>query len=250
MIRLPRQAAPARSHWTRSRMLGVLLCVAAAPGCYRQAPQPGEESRVFVVSGFEPFAGRTQNASQVMARMVPDLDLRFQCVDVPVVWGAPERMLRALPAVPPVWVAFGEGTPGFEIESVALNRRRDLPDNLGNRPPTPEISPGADSRLTAAANLDAVAATLTRRGFPTTVSSDAGGFLCEEMLYVLLRENQRPGSHLRRVVFVHVPVLGATVAPAAPGSSLSRTVDAGYLREFGEALVAELAAAGWLPPDG
>ena len=233
-----------------SRTFVVLLCVAAATGCFRPPPHAEAEPPVFVASGFEPFAGRAENASRVLARAMPDLDPRFQTIEVPVVWGAPERMLRALPAMPSVWVAFGEGTPGFEIETVASNHRRDFPDNPGHRPPAPEVSPGADSRLAAPDDHAAVAAALTRRGFPTTLSSDAGGFLCEEMFYVLLRENRRPGSRLRKVVFVHVPVLGTVIEPSAPDMPPGGKVDANYLREFGRALLSELEAARWLPPGG
>ena len=103
------------------------------------ATRPQPVAGCFIVSGFEPFGGRAANASWTTARALAASDRRFQALRIPVLWEAPAGVMRALPGRPPLWIAFGEGSKTFRIETVARNRRTDHPDNPGTRPPAPVI---------------------------------------------------------------------------------------------------------------
>jgi hypothetical protein len=70
-----------------------------------------------VCSGFAPFDGREKNASwlvaQAVSRHAPG-EVRTEAVQVPVLWGAPARVVGQFRSRKPSrWFAFGEGTPGF-----------------------------------------------------------------------------------------------------------------------------------------
>ena len=220
--------------------------VRTAPAEAKSAvPRPRPAAGSFVVSGFEPFGGRAANASWITARSWAASDRRFQAVRIPVLWDAPAGVVRALPGRPPLWIAFGEGSKTFRIETVARNRRADHPDNHGKHPPAAVIEPDGPPEVRNPADFRSLAAALTERGFPTTLSEDAGAYLCEEMEYTLLRESSRPGSSLKKAVFIHVPVLGSVLPPGPDGRA--RTVDEACLGAFARALREELTKSGWLP---
>ena len=66
-----------------------------------------------------------------------------------------------------------------------------------------EIDPAGPLAFRSTLPVDAIVAALQAEGIPAEVSRDAGGFLCNHVFYVLLRdlgENQTGG-------FVHVPPL-------------------------------------------
>lgn len=218
--------------------------VSAAP--HRHGP--------IVVTGFEPFGGSNVNASWEAAAsliegpttrtvfLAPDGATRtLHIARMPVVWGEPAPGLAALcdALAPQLVIAMGEaGRPFFSVEAIADNRRAPYRDNHGHRPYHPRIEPGGPERLAATAPVEALAAALTARGFPTRVSGEAGDYLCEEMLYVLERR-RAADPHLRHVVFVHVPVLGTPLAGGADLDLPAPTCDKELLARFARALVEE-----------
>ncbi|MCB1210173.1 MAG: hypothetical protein KDK97_12635, partial [Verrucomicrobiales bacterium] len=137
----------------------------------------------FILSGFEPFGGRKVNASYQVAKAIaaanPGRDLTL--VEVPVVWGAPEKALAAEKSKPwTLWLAFGEGTPVFSIETVADNRRADYADNQRKKPTQERILPAAPDQLTTPFPATVLAEMLRSQGLPVRVSKEAGNYLCEE----------------------------------------------------------------------
>jgi pyroglutamyl-peptidase len=167
-----------------------------------------------IVSGFEGFAGRSNNASseiaQAIVREFPQLDITF--VQVPVVWGAPKQAIeRVRSRNPIIWIAFGEGTNTFQVETVANNSRGEFRDNQQALPAAKQIDPKGTQQL----KLDFPADTLSKRlgdlGYDCKTSSDAGKYLCEEILYSLLAEKNSPKTKLKHAIFIHVPILGSNV---------------------------------------
>jgi pyrrolidone-carboxylate peptidase len=130
-------------------------------------------------------------------------------------------------------LSFGQGrVGGFAIETRARNRRGSVPDNLGAQPAEPQIAADGAAEFAATIDAKALAAALDKAGQPVTLSQDAGQYLCEETLYTLeyLRSQERIAGD---VLFCHVPPLGTRVG--------ATTVDAAYVREFIEALIAAWA---------
>lgn len=212
------------------------------------APQPP----AIVVSGFEPFGGRAHNASWVLADAIARAFPReVRALEIPVVWGAPLTAINNTRPLPQVWIAFGEGTPEFQIEVLAHNQRGMYPDNQQAKPAQAEIVSNAAPVLKQQAQVKDLAAALTQAGFPTRVSQSAGRYLCEEMLYSLLHAQQQHPEALRLVLFIHVPVLeqSLAVSPAKQGAPAARKqVDADLLQAFGKQLFTALRTTGLLKP--
>jgi pyroglutamyl-peptidase len=120
-------------------------------------------------------------------------------------------------------------------------------DNLAQKAKSVEILSGGAKALDHKWDLlkiNALADRLTKLGYPTKSSTEAGQYLCEEMLYQLLhfqKENQSKNStKLESVFFVHVPILGHLLEI----DGKQKAVDQSYLLGFGEALVATLGEMG------
>jgi pyroglutamyl-peptidase len=223
----------------------LCLAVISLTSSFLQAGQPA-----IVVSGFEPFGGRDRNASWTLAEEIGKAfpqDVR--ALQIPVVWGAPLAAINNAKPLPQVWIAFGEGTPEFQIEILAHNQRGMYPDNQQAKPATPDIVGNAAPILKQQAQVADLAAALTQSGFPTHVSQSAGRYLCEEMLYSLLYAQQQHPEALRLVLFIHVPTLKQSIAvsPAQEGAPATRRqVDAELLQAFGRQLFASLRKLGLL----
>ena len=204
-----------------------------------------------LVSGFEAFGGRTENASWTLAQEIAKaFPQEVRTLQVPVVWGAPLTSINSVKPLPKVWIAFGEGTQEFQIETLAHNLRGRYPDNHGTKPATPNIVSDAEPELHQSAKVAGLAESLTQAGFPTHVSESAGRYLCEEMLYSLLHAQKQHPEALQLVLFIHVPPLTQPVKPSSPAKAsapaLRQKVDAAWLQAFGKQLFASMRQLGLL----
>ncbi len=220
--------------------LVLLSCCLPLGGQGGDATSPRLEAtqRTVVVSGFEPFGGRLENASWVLAAAIAAQNSNIRSVQVPVVWGEPLKAIEAVKPAPDMWLAFGEGTREFQIEVSADCLRGQQPDNKRALPSAPCVIEGGAARLENDVDARALAAALSAHGFPTKVSKDAGNYLCEEMLYSLLYARKSAARDSQMVLFIHVPVLGSRL-PELNGSASGRTIDKELLAEFGRLLLIE-----------
>jgi len=203
-----------------------------------------------LLSGFEAFGGRTENASWTLAQEIAKaFPQEVRSLQVPVVWGAPLTSITSAKPLPQVWIAFGEGTAEFQIETIAHNLRGRYPDNHGTKPATPDVVKDAEPELLQPAKVEGLAEALTQAGFPTHVSQNAGRYLCEEMLYSLLHAQKQHPEALKLVLFIHVPPLAQTVKlspPKAGAPATKQKVDAVWLQAFGKQLFASMRQLGLL----
>jgi pyroglutamyl-peptidase len=200
-----------------------------------------ESTSRILLTGFEPFDGRERNASWIAAsalaqQHLPGVELR--AAQIPVCWDAPRRVLDPIvtECQPHVIIGLGEGEPGmFRIESVANNTRRERADNDGKFPEGRVIDPRGPLLRTASADCITLCNALTALDIPVRVSTDAGAFLCEELLYTLegLRAAQ---DALDTVLFVHVPAFGT----ALKFQGQQRVCDEALLLEFANLLLARV----------
>ncbi|WP_395742049.1 hypothetical protein [Prosthecobacter sp.] len=234
----------------------VLLAALGLTGSLSPAQTPAPAATAappaILVSGFEAFGGRTENASWVLAQEIAKaFPNEVRSLQVPVIWGAPLTCIKDVKQLPQVWIAFGEGTSEFQIETVAHNVRGRYPDNHGTKPVTPDVVKDAEPELHLTAKVEGLAEALTQAGFPTHVSQNAGRYLCEEMLYALLHEQKEHPEALRLVLFIHVPPLTPTGKGAATkketAAGVKHKVDAEWLQAFGKQLFASLRQQGLLP---
>lgn len=167
-----------------------------------------------LLTGFTPFEGRDVNASWIAARQLGNhlSDARVDLLEMPVRWGSPRELLEPVCRThcPEAVIAMGEGRAGwFDIETRARKTPKIKKDNHGELPgrhPWPE----GPEIVNASIDSQRLKARLKETGAPVRISTDAGGFLCEQTLYTLelLRERH---STLKTVVFVHLPPYGTSL---------------------------------------
>jgi pyrrolidone-carboxylate peptidase len=179
--------------------------------------------RVVIITGFGAFRDypsdednpsnplATQFAREVSAR-----GLRCECVTpVAVTWEDFAHVLAAQIARHQgsriTWIAFGAGK-NFAIETRATNRRKnDTSDATGRSAGTAALSfndptqaPDAVQDISlSAVSLLAIQAALGVCGFDVTLSTDAGGYICNAAAYAIYKA-QQSGS-IETGLFLHTP---------------------------------------------
>ena len=171
-----------------------------------------------LVTGFEPFGGSPLNPSMLAARATasrrwPGAAVRA-CI-LPVVGGTgPGSARRILEGVmdafrPHAVLLLGEAcTRGaVSVERVARNEREyPIADNAGGVVRGMPVVAGAPGVLGSALPVDDLIAVVRALGIPAECSSDAGRFLCNEVMFHVLDQRSRTGSPAF-AGFIHLPQL-------------------------------------------
>ena len=167
-----------------------------------------------LLTGFGPFPGVPENAS---SRLVPELaaearkrfpDYHVEAAILPTEWrGGPAAASDLLDALnPAVALHFGVSSQAraITIESRAHNHARPVPDAAGLLPPSEKLSMDGPELLAARFPAYHIAGRLRRRGLPVILSRDAGGYLCNAVLYHSLERAWRADRQMRSG-FIHLP---------------------------------------------
>ncbi|XOV89066.1 MAG: hypothetical protein ACFHX7_04045 [Pseudomonadota bacterium] len=197
-----------------------------------------------LTTGFEPFDGRDVNASWIAARCLAELQ-GANALQLPVVWGAPMRLLAPLLTgsgpKPGAVISLGEGRPGwFDIETRARVERGHRTDNSQRLPEPRLIVDHGPAELKASINAARLQRALSQAGFPARISSEAGAYLCEETLYTLELLKQQHAD-LRLVTFIHLPPFGSRVRVNETNTYCDESVLNSFALTLGRALLTELA---------
>jgi pyroglutamyl-peptidase len=169
---------------------------------------------VVLLTGFGPFPGITENVS---ARLVNEIACRardefsghdFHTSVLPVDWRtAPKHVTDLLLELQPV-VALHFGVDkeakGFRLESQGRNICQPAEDAVGAAPLAPVLVAGAADAYPSRLPVAVIAARLEALVLPVSISHDAGGYLCNAVLYHALHSAEA-GLHFGRAGFVHVP---------------------------------------------
>lgn len=182
-------------------------------------PRPGRSTTLpapatILLTGFGPFPGVAVNASSLLVpRLAGAAAARWPSLRVvgevlPTEWRVvPPRIGDLLARHRPVLALhFGVAreAKGFEIETVGRNRCRLAIDAAGVVPALDRLlEDGADTHAT---NLpvERIVERLTALGLPACASGDAGGYLCNALLYHSLRHAETLNPAMR-AGFVHMP---------------------------------------------
>lgn len=170
--------------------------------------------RTILLTGFGPFPGVPENAT---AQLVPEL-ARAACrrwpgyhvepAVLPTEWRtAPESVAALIGELKPaIALHFGVSSRarGFAIETRGENRARPICDAAGLLPPSERLSPDGPDVLAASLPSRWIAEHLRRRSLPVSLSRDAGGYLCNAVLYHSL-QRARGAAWRMRSGFVHLP---------------------------------------------
>jgi pyroglutamyl-peptidase len=172
-----------------------------------------------LVTGFEPYGGRSRNpAGEIAAALDGSLigGIRLVGRGLPVAFATLEEVIPALLAEvdPAVVISLGlcPGEPVIRLERVAINLADfAIPDNDG----AVLVDQPLDARGTAARfatlPLRPIQQALLAAGIPARLSSTAGTYICNKVLYRFLGAIERSGKAVP-CGFIHLPYLPEQVA--------------------------------------
>lgn len=184
-------------------------------------------TRTVLVTGFEPFGGRSRNASGEAVARLPSVwpgPERLVTAELPVAFDAAPRRLRELVARarPDLVLCVGEagGRDVVSVERVALNLvDARIPDNDGAAPADRPVVPDGPLAYLSSLPVRACAEAVRSTGMPAEVSYTAGTFVCNTVFYALqhlLAADGDGGADDARARtrggFVHVPAGGGVAA--------------------------------------
>lgn len=168
-------------------------------------------NRRLLITGFEPFGGETVNPSWQAVEALPDQIGSWELtkLQVPVIYGkAAQRVLELAESIRPdavLCVGQAAGRAAVTPEYIAINLRSAAnPDNAGYLAEEEPVDPAGPDAIFSTLPVRSMAAAIREAGLPGTVSFTAGTYVCNDLLYLLLR---RYAGTPVRVGFVHVPLL-------------------------------------------
>jgi pyroglutamyl-peptidase len=181
-----------------------------------------------LVTGFGPFPGVPFNASSVLVEQLAETEPRsvpramiFSAI-LPSDWNLAADLSRRLVTrfEPDVILHFGVSRrcTGFEVETQARNLVSPFLDHAGRAPVGRTVRRGAPPMLKATLPAPLLVQRLRLAGLPAVLSSDAGRYLCNAVLYeTLLHIRDRKPAPL--VGFIHIPALPSESGNGAFGDA-------------------------------
>ena len=175
-----------------------------------------------LVTGFGPFPGVPFNASSVLVEQLSETDCRsipratIVSAILPTDWRLAADLSRRLVEKidPGIILHFGVSRrcTGFEVETQARNLASPFLDHAGRAPLGRTVRRGTPPMLKTTLPAPLLVQRLRLAGLPAVISSDAGRYLCNAVLYeTLLHIRDRKPAPL--VGFIHIPAL-----PSASGN--------------------------------
>jgi pyroglutamyl-peptidase len=169
-----------------------------------------------LVTGFGPFPGVPFNASSTLVAHLAETPVRLVprpsivSATLPTDWHEAARQSRRLIETvdPDVILHFGVSRrcTGFEVETQARNQASAFLDHAGRTHDGRKVRRGAPPVLKTTLPAAVLAQRLRLAGLPAVVSSDAGRYICNAVLYeTLLHIRDRKPAPL--VGFIHIPAL-------------------------------------------
>jgi pyroglutamyl-peptidase len=172
-----------------------------------------------LITGFGPFPGIIENASEAFARLfafcVPEYlpNLQAACAILPTEWeAAPRRLHRLLAELQPhLCLHFGVqgGATGLVLETIARNRAGDRLDAAGQAALSPKLEEDAPHMLLPPSGTMRLLRPAQSAGLPVTASLNAGDYVCNALFFHSLsaaRRSSHADGERRQVAFVHLPV--------------------------------------------
>ena len=174
------------------------------------------------ITCFEPFGGRSSNASAEAVFALPSTIGSFELhrLCLPVAFRkAAERAIAAIDKLSPaavICVGEAAGRTAITPEKVALNlRTARIPDNAGFQPVDEPVIEGGANALFSTLPVREMAEAICEAGIPAEISYSAGTYVCNDLFYLVL---DHLGDSGVPAGFIHVPADGElTAAQLATG---------------------------------
>lgn len=164
-----------------------------------------------LLTAFDAFGGDGDNISQTVLGALPERvgEAEVCKLLLPTVFGlAAERAIAAAETLQPdaiVCLGQAAGRHAITPERVAVNiMDATLPDNAGRQPRGEPIETGGPAVCCSTLPNEAMAEAVRAAGVPAELSDSAGTFVCNSLLYAMLRWTARQGSAIP-CGFVHLP---------------------------------------------
>ena len=187
-----------------------------------------------LLTAFDPFGGERINPAQEVAAALPERIGGAEIIKlwIPTAFGqAADTIIQAMENYcPDAVVSLGQagGRKAVTPERIAINwMDARIPDNAGHQPKEQFIEPGGPDGCFSTLPVESMAAAIREIGLPGEVSLSAGSFVCNEVMYRVLRHAARAMPDTR-CGFIHVPFLPEQVRekPDMPCLSLEDMVRA------------------------
>lgn len=185
-----------------------------------------------LITGFTPFDGHSVNPAWEAVRALPDTvgPWTLHKLLVPTVFsGAATAAIEAVRQIhPQVVVCVGQagGRSAVTPERIAINvNDASIPDNRGFQPQDRPIDPhGPAAYFTTLPNKEIIRA-ISSAGIPAAISNTAGTYVCNDLIYRLLREAASSDFPFR-AGFIHVPFLPEQGTPSLPLTQITQALSA------------------------
>lgn len=162
-----------------------------------------------LITGFEPFGGAAVNPSWEAVLRVPTsiCGREVHRMRLPVVYqqAAAEMLVEISRIRPEIVICCGvaSGRTGVTPELVALNYRwASIPDNAGRLCSGEPVLPHGENALMTSLPVHEMVEAIRAREIPAWVSLSAGAYVCNDLYYHLLAQQEALGY---RGLFLHVP---------------------------------------------
>jgi pyroglutamyl-peptidase len=185
---------------------------------------PSPSTPRWLLTGFEPFGGASDNASAQVVQALHGQSLSGGTVHgvvLPCVFGeALSALDRALASARPTLVlALGQAGPrtAFTPERVAINvDDARMADNAGAQPVDRPVVDGGPAAYFSTLPVKAMVWALQQAGLPAQVSQTAGTYVCNHVFYGLMHRLHTDAALAGvRGGFMHLPPLSPAGQPLA-----------------------------------
>jgi len=182
-----------------------------------------------LLTGFQGYGGRSANPSEAVARALDGARVagtrvagRVLPVEYAELRARIERLVAEHRPVAVLCLGLWPGEPTIRLERFALNLADfEIADNAGAIEKGPLAPEGALARASTLP-LERVRSRLLAAGIPARLSSTAGHFLCNALMYHALGAVEARGEPAAPCGFAHLPYLPGQVADLVAGSADTR----------------------------
>lgn len=176
--------------------------------------------RHMLITGFDPFGGKTVNPSWEAVKLLPDIvgDFMLCKLQIPTIFGEAAKTVleKSASLAPDVILCVGQagGRAAVTPERIAVNiRDARILDNAGNQPRGEFVVADGPAAYFATVPVEKMAESICTQQIHATVSNSAGAFVCNDTLYSLL--HHYAGTDVQ-VGFIHIPYLPEQGTPSLP----------------------------------
>ncbi len=186
--------------------------------------------KTILITGFDSFNGGGINPSWEAVKQLPDAlgDFALCKLQLPTLYRRAAEILaeKAVEVRPDVIISVGQagGRDAVTPERIAVNiRDARIADNSGLILSGERIADQGPAAYFSTLPVEAMADAIRQAGIPASVSNTAGTFVCNDVMYSLLRCYRDTSV---RVGFIHVPYLPEQGSPNLPLEDTVRALEA------------------------